>query len=292
MKIEIDTTSGFCFGVTNAIKMAENILNEKQSMYCLGDIVHNNEEVERLNNSGLITIDHEEFKKLKDVTVLIRAHGEPPSTYETAKKNDIKLIDATCPVVLRLQEKIKQVYNQIKKQNGQIVIFGKHGHAEVNGLLGQTDDTAIVVMNPEELEKIDFSKPLHVFSQTTRRYQEYKNISDLIRKKKIEKSGYDEELIIHDTICPRVSGREPGLAEFAKKHDVIVFVSGKKSSNGKMLYKVCKTHNDFSYFVNKPDKIRKDWFKNANSVGVSGATSTPMWLMQQVYDKIKTFENE
>lgn len=287
MRIEIDTNSGFCFGVTNAIEMAENILDHEEYMYCLGDIVHNNEEVKRLKDRGLITINRNDLKNLKDATVLIRAHGEPPETYEIAKQNNIRLIDSTCPVVLRLQEKIKQVYEETKEINGQIVIYGKHGHAEVNGLIGQTENNAIVVMDLDDLKKIDYDKPIHLFSQTTRKYQDYKYIRELIKKNKIKYSGTTKDLVIHDTICPRVSGREPGLAEFARKHDVIIFVSGKKSSNGKMLFKVCKNHNDSSYFVSKPDEIDKKWFENVSSVGISGATSTPTWIMQKVADKIQ-----
>jgi 4-hydroxy-3-methylbut-2-enyl diphosphate reductase len=287
MKIEIDPNAGFCFGVTNAIEMAEDILEHQEHLYCLGDIVHNNEEVKRLEALGLKSIDHEEFKNLKDTTVLIRAHGEPPSTYETARKNNIRLIDATCPVVLRLQDRINNVYQKIRQEGGQIVIYGKHGHAEVNGLMGQTNDSAIVVVDSDELDKIDYSKPIHLFSQTTRKYSGYNQIKDQIVKRLQDKIGNTDNLIVYNTICPRVSGREPGLAEFARDHDVIVFVSGKKSSNGKLLFKICKTHNDLSYFVSETEEIKPEWFNNAKSVGISGATSTPMWLMQDVAAAIK-----
>jgi len=287
MTIEIDPNSGFCFGVTNAIDMAEDILKHQERLYCLGDIVHNNVEVSRLEAHGLKSINHEEFSDLKDTTVLIRAHGEPPSTYETARKNNIRLIDATCPVVLRLQDRINNIYHKIRNEGGQIVIYGKHGHAEVNGLMGQTNDSAIVVVDSDELDKIDYSKPIHLFSQTTRKYSGYEHIKDQIIKRLQTENQPSDNLIIYNTICPRVSGREPGLADFARNHEVIIFVSGEKSSNGKMLFKICKTHNELSYFVSKPDEIKPEWFNNVKSVGISGATSTPMWLMQDVAAAIK-----
>ncbi len=287
MTIEIDPNSGFCFGVTNAIEMAEDILEHQEHLYCLGDIVHNNVEVSRLEAHGLKSINHEEFSDLKDTTVLIRAHGEPPSTYETARKNNIRLIDATCPVVLRLQDRINNIYHKIRNEGGQIVIYGKHGHAEVNGLMGQTNDSAIVVVDSDELDKIDYSKPIHLFSQTTRKYSGYEHIKDQIIKRLQTENQPSDNLIIYNTICPRVSGREPGLADFARNHEVIIFVSGEKSSNGKMLFKICKTHNELSYFVSKPDEIKPEWFNNVKSVGISGATSTPMWLMQDVAAAIK-----
>lgn len=291
MNIEIDPNSGFCFGVTNAIKMAENILKNQESLYCLGDIVHNNEEVDRLRKLGLISIDHEELEKLNNTTVLIRAHGEPPSTYETAKQNNINLIDSTCPVVLRLQKRIKKESKEIIEKDDQIVIFGKHGHAEVIGLIGQTQGNAVVLMDNNDLEKVDYSKRIHLFSQTTRKAVDYKNIAEKIKENK-KNAGYNpENIIIHNTICPSVSGREPGLQEFAKKHDIIIFVSGEKSSNGKMLYKVCKQSNEYSYFVSKPQDININWFKNAESVGISGATSTPSWLMEEVAETINKLKN-
>lgn len=291
MNIEIDPNSGFCFGVTNAIKMAENILENKETLYCLGDIVHNNEEVDRLRKLGLISINHKKLKELNNTTVLIRAHGEPPSTYETAKQNNIKLIDSTCPVVLRLQKRIKKESKEIIEKDDQIVIFGKHGHAEVVGLIGQTQGNAVVLMDNNDLEKVDYSKRIHLFSQTTRKVIDYKNIAEKIKENK-KNAGYNpEDIIIQNTICPSVSGREPGLKEFAKKHDIIIFVSGEKSSNGKMLYQVCKQSNEYSYFVSKPQDINIKWFKNAESVGISGATSTPSWLMEEVAETINKLEN-
>jgi 4-hydroxy-3-methylbut-2-en-1-yl diphosphate reductase len=287
MKIEIDTSSGFCFGVTNAIEMAEEMLKEQNKLYCLGDIVHNNEEVKRLEAQGLSSINHEQYKNLKDTTVLIRAHGEPPGTYEIARKNNIRLIDATCPVVIRLQERIKSVSNKIRETGGQIVIFGKHGHAEVVGLMGQTGDSAVVVMTADDLNQIDVTRPVHLFSQTTRDYSAYNRLKRQIENRMMRVVGHTDHLVVYDTICPRVSGREPDLAKFAQEHDVIIFVSGKKSSNGKMLFDVCKLNNTSSYFVSTPGEIKKEWFSDAESVGVSGATSTPKWLMQQVAEKIK-----
>ncbi|MDA3910320.1 MAG: 4-hydroxy-3-methylbut-2-enyl diphosphate reductase [Bacteroidales bacterium] len=286
MKIELDPNSGFCFGVTNAIKMAEDILGDNETLFCLGDIVHNNVEVNRLKDLGLISINHEEYAKLHDTSVLIRAHGEPPSTYEIAKKQNIQLIDATCPVVLRLQDKIERLGKQIFSNGGQVVIYGKHGHAEVVGLIGQTGGKAIVVMDENDLKKVDFNQPIHLFSQTTRKIKDYQEIAAVIRNK----MKNPEYLSIHNSICPSVSGREPELKEFAKNHDIIIFVSGEKSSNGKMLFKVCKEANSNAYFVSKPDDINATWFTNMNSVGISGATSTPWWLMEQVAETIKNIK--
>lgn len=286
MKIALDPNSGFCFGVTNAIKMAEDILEKNETLYCLGDIVHNNVEVNRLKDLGLISINHEEYAKLHDTSVLIRAHGEPPSTYEIAEKQNIQLIDATCPVVLRLQDRIKRLGKQLFANGGQVVIYGKHGHAEVVGLIGQTEGKAIVVMDENDLQKVDFNRPIHLFSQTTRKIKEYQAIATVIQKK----MKNPEELTIHNSICPSVSGREPELKEFAKNHDIIIFVSGEKSSNGKMLFKVCKEANPNAYFVSKPDDINPTWFTNINSVGISGATSTPWWLMEEVAETIKNIK--
>ncbi|MEA1874167.1 MAG: 4-hydroxy-3-methylbut-2-enyl diphosphate reductase [Bacteroidota bacterium] len=286
MKISLDPNSGFCFGVTNAINMAEEILKDNETLYCLGDIVHNNVEVSRLKDLGLISINHEEYVKLHDTSVLIRAHGEPPSTYEIAKKQNIQLIDSTCPVVLRLQDKIKQLGKQLFANGGQIVIYGKHGHAEVVGLIGQTDGKAIVVMDENDLKKVDFNRPIHLFSQTTRKIQDYREIAAIIQ----QRMKSPEELTVHNSICPSVSGRELELKGFAKNHDIIIFVSGEKSSNGKMLYKVCKEANPNAYFVSKPDDIKASWFANKNYVGISGATSTPWWLMEEVAETIEKLE--
>lgn len=281
MIIEIDPNSGFCFGVVNAIEKAEETLSKDKTLYCIGDIVHNNIEVDRLKAQGLKTINHDEFEKLSDAKVLFRAHGEPPVSYQKAKENNIEIIDASCPVVLNLQKRIKKTYQEIKKCKGQILIYGKKGHAEVNGLVGQTDGKAIVIENVEDLKKIDFEKPVTLFSQTTKTISGFKEITEVLKQK------CRNELKINDTICRKVSNRMPNIREFAKKHDVIIFVSGKKSSNGKLLFDVCKQENKQSYFVSHPNEVEMTWFSQAKSVGISGATSTPSWLMKQIADNIK-----
>ena len=288
LKITVDPKSGFCFGVVYAIEMAENILKEDNKLYCLGDIVHNNREVDRLNNLGLEIIDHKRLSELNDCKVLIRAHGEPPSTYEIALKNNIELLDASCPVVLKLQHQIKEGYETIKKIDGQVIIYGKEGHAEVTGLVGQTNGEAIIVTTKEDISKIDFEKPIYIYSQTTKSPKAFQDIVDEIKKELIA-LGKDVDLkfVVHDTLCRQVSGREPQLKTFASENDVIVFVSGTKSSNGKMLFLSCKEQNKQSYFVSDTKEIDENWFKNSNSVGICGATSTPRWLMDEVADYIK-----
>ena len=288
LKITVDPKSGFCFGVVYAIEMAENILKEDNQLYCLGDIVHNNREVDRLNNLGLEIIDHKRLSELNDCKVLIRAHGEPPSTYETALKNNIELLDASCPVVLKLQHQIKEGYETIKKIDGQVIIYGKEGHAEVTGLVGQTNGEAIIVTTKEDISKIDFEKPIYIYSQTTKSPKAFQDIVDEIKKELIA-LGKDVDLkfVVHDTLCRQVSGREPQLKAFASENDVIVFVSGTKSSNGKMLFLSCKEQNKQSYFVSDTKEIDENWFKNSKSVGICGATSTPRWLMDEVADHIK-----
>lgn len=280
MTVSIDKNSGFCFGVVNAIQSAENILKTRDHLYCLGDIVHNNMEVERLNNMGLEIIDHERFRALKNVPVLIRAHGEPPETYKIALKNNIELVDASCPVVLRLQNNVRRGYEKIKEE-GQVVIFGKKGHAEVAGLAGQTDDEAIIVSNKEDLSKVDFNKPINLYSQTTKGMESFKELILEIEKKQKE-IGTDAEFIINDTICRQVSNRAPQLREFSAEHDIIIFASGRKSSNGKYLYGICKEINPRTYFVSEPKEIDKDWFNADDNVGICGATSTPRWLMDEI----------
>lgn len=288
MTVEIDPSSGFCFGVINAIQQAEKELQNSEDLYCLGDIVHNSEEVSRLESKGLITIGHKTLAELKGKKVLLRAHGEPPETYRIAKQNGIKIIDATCPVVLKLQSKIKRSWADIKEKGGQIVIFGKKGHAEVNGLVGQTDGNAIVVETPEQLTAIDFTKPIALFSQTTMSPDKYLQLADNIRSLMVEvKGNEDVPLAINRTICGQVSNRKKEVEQFAKKHQVIVFVSGEKSSNGKMLYEICKEANANTYLVSNPDGIQQEWFNGIDDVGVCGATSTPVWLMQMVAEKIK-----
>ncbi len=290
MKVEIDDNSGFCFGVVNAIQLAEKELEKSELLYCLGDIVHNSAEVDRLKTKGLVTINHDELKTLKNCKVLLRAHGEPPETYKIALENNIQLIDASCPVVLRLQKNIKTGFDDILDKGGQVVIYGKEGHAEVNGLVGQTNGRAIVIGGEEDLIKIDFSKPINLFSQTTKSIEGFYKIEKEIRKRMIEVQGNDDVLLIsNDTICRQVSHRQPQLREFVKNHDVIVFVSGKKSSNGKMLYQVCKDENENTYFVSDETELDKSWFISATSVGICGATSTPRWLMEKIAKSINEF---
>ncbi len=280
--IEIDLKSGFCFGVVNAIKKAEEELAKGGILYCLGDIVHNNLEVDRLEKLGLKTINHEEFAKLKNVKVLLRAHGEPPSTYQIAKENNIEIIDASCPVVLRLQKKIHDKYNDEKEYNTQIVIYGKNGHAEVNGLLGQTDSSAIVIEKKEDLDKLDFGRNICLFSQTTKPLDGFQEIIDIIQSRMKEGARFE----YFDTICRQVSNRIPNIKEFALKHDIIFFVAGEKSSNGKVLFAECRKHNPNSYFITTPSGIDPSVINKTASIGICGATSTPKWQMEEVEQKI------
>jgi 4-hydroxy-3-methylbut-2-enyl diphosphate reductase len=289
MEVTIDVNSGFCFGVVFAIQMAEDELNNSGNLYCLGDIVHNNMEVERLEKKGLKIIDHEQFKTLHDTKVLIRAHGEPPETYRTAIENNIELIDASCPVVLKLQNRIRNGAENIGE--GQIVVYGKEGHAEVNGLVGQTNGKAIIVDTVEDLGKLDYSKPIQFFSQTTQPTEGFKLMRDEIQRR-VKESGNGEDLLLesNDTLCRQVSNREPQLREFAANHDIIVFVSGKKSSNGKVLFDVCHEVNAQSYFVSTWEEVELNWFDNNSKVGICGATSTPMWLMEEIAEKLRQLE--
>lgn len=280
--IEIDAKSGFCFGVVNAIKKAEEELAKGGVLYCLGDIVHNNLEVERLAKLGLKTINHEEFGQLQNVKVLLRAHGEPPSTYETAKRNNIEIIDASCPVVLRLQRRIKDKHNNELENQTQIVIYGEKGHAEVNGLMGQTDSQAIVIEHKEDLDKLDYTQNICLFSQTTKPLDGFQNIIDTISARMSPGANFE----YFDTICRQVSNRIPNIKEFATKHDLVFFVAGKKSSNGKVLFSQCKKYNSSSYFVSSPDEIDPSVVKPGLSVGVCGATSTPKWQMEEVEKKV------
>lgn len=281
-RIEIDKQSGFCFGVVKAINKAEEELKENGTLYCLGDIVHNNIEVERLEKMGLITIDHEQLKKLKNVRVLLRAHGEPPSTYEIAKQNNIELIDASCPVVLGLQKKIKKRFVRRENDEAQIVIYGKKGHAEVNGLLGQTEETAIVIESKDEIDKLDFSRDINLFSQTTKSLEGFFEVGELIRKRM--KDG--AKLEFYDSICRQVSNRVPNIKEFAVSHDLIFFIAGEKSSNGKVLFTECKKKNPNSYLIHSPDQIDPSLLKEGLSIGICGATSTPMWQMEALAENI------
>jgi 4-hydroxy-3-methylbut-2-enyl diphosphate reductase len=288
MVVETDKRSGFCFGVQNAVEIAEKALLNGEKVFSLGPIVHNDMEVERLNALGLESIDHKRFASLRDCKVLIRAHGEPPETYAIAEKNNLTIIEATCPIVKKLQSRIKKTWEQTGDKKGQVVIFGKPGHAEVVGLLGQTENEGILVSGPGDIDKIDFTRPVSLFAQTTMSVKDYFNFADLIRSGMIEKGikDPDELLEVNRTICGQVSNREPHLMAFAKKHDVIVFVSGKESSNGKMLYSICKSVNPETHFVSSPEEIHKEWFKGKSSAGVCGATSTPKWLIEKIYDHI------
>ncbi len=281
MQIEIDNGSGFCFGVTTAIKKAEEELAKGVKLYCLGDIVHNGMEVERLHNAGLITIDHEEMKQLHGVKVLLRAHGEPPETYALAEKNNIEIIDATCPVVLQLQKRIKRQYTS--NPEAQIVIFGKNGHAEVLGLVGQTQSHAIVVEKFEDVKmleecgKLDFSKDIYLYSQTTKSLDEFHRIIEYCQSHIVESAVFRS----FDTICRQVANRMPNIANFASKHDVVLFVSGRKSSNGKVLFNECRSVNPNSYQIERAEEIDMAWFDGVKTVGICGATSTPKWLMEK-----------
>jgi 4-hydroxy-3-methylbut-2-enyl diphosphate reductase len=287
MRVEIDPRAGFCFGVRKAVQAAEEILASDGRLFCLGDLVHNEEELRRLTALGLKTVDHDEFKTLRDCRVLIRAHGEPPETYETARQNNIELIDATCPVVLKLQDKIEKSYSEIKDSGGQLVIFGKKSHAEVRGLAGQTGYNAIVIEKKEDLDKLDYSGPIHLYAQTTMNRQDYEAIVNEIKNRiGLAAAGMDKFRCTR-SICQQVSGRVPLLRDFCKRFDCILFVSSPKSSNGKVLFEECKGINKNSYFVNKAEEIQKGWFKLGSSVGITGATSTPVWLMEEVARKVK-----
>ena len=283
VKVEIDNGSGFCFGVTTAIKKAEEELAKGNTLYCLGDIVHNGQECERLKKMGLITINHEEFAQLHHAKVLLRAHGEPPTTYEIAKSNNIEIIDATCPVVLRLQKRIKQEYdNHNGNPNKQIVIYGKNGHAEVLGLVGQTNGQAIVIEGMKEVDRLDFSKDIRLYSQTTKSLDEFRQIVEYIQAH----ISPDATFEYHDTICRQVANRMPNIQKFAASHDLVFFVCGRKSSNGKILYHECKKVNENSYLIDQPEEIDKNLLEGVHSIGICGATSTPKWLMEECKKKI------
>ena len=283
--VEIDTHSGFCLGVVKAIKKAERFLESSEPLYSLGDIVHNGKEVERLELKGLRTITYEQFDRIYGVNVLLRAHGEPPSTYDKAKNQGIRLIDATCPVVLSLHAKIRKMYEQCKDTDTQIVIFGKNGHAEVVGLLGQTDNKAIVLEKVSDVSMLDFSRPIVLFSQTTKALDEFQLLVRTIKGSM--KPGVSFEY--HDTICRQVANRLPHIRNFARQHDCILFVSGAKSSNGKSLFDACKSENSKTFFITGPDDVRSSMFEKTDIIGICGATSTPDWLMKDVEKRVKTF---
>jgi 4-hydroxy-3-methylbut-2-en-1-yl diphosphate reductase len=286
VQVTIDPNAGFCFGVGQAIREAEHALESGEKIYCLGDIVHNALEMDRLKAKGLEVIDHSRFRELKHSTVLIRAHGEPPSTYEIAENNHLVIIDATCPIVQKLQQRIHQHYHAAPESQVQVVIFGKAGHAEVAGLSGQTDDKAIVVSCEADLQKIDFSKPVKLFAQTTMDKEGFGAISLAIaHRMQLANPGTEPE--VFDTICRQVSGRAPLLKAFAAEVDVLIFVSGNKSSNGAYLFEICRKANSKSYRVSDTGDIRPEWFEKAMHTGVTGATSTPLEQLQQVARNIE-----
>lgn len=291
MRIEIDNRSGFCFGVVKAIQTAEKNIEEGDELFCLGDIVHNEQEVARLENLGLKVISHNQLADLKGKRVLIRAHGEPPSTYSNAKESGVKIVDATCPVVLKLQQRVQKAWQEMKAVNGTVIIYGKKGHAEVVGLLGQTNGEAVVVESKDDLTGLNFAAPITIFSQTTKEPDVFEQIVGEIRNRMTNVfRNTDIPLNVNNTICGKVANRKQELSDFAAKYDVVIFVSGKKSSNGKMLFEACKQANEKSYFVSSPEELNPDWFKDAESVGIGGATSTPQWLMELVAKKIEEID--
>ena len=281
LQIEIDNGSGFCFGVTTAISKAEEELAKGTTLYCLGDIVHNGMECERLKRMGLITINHEELRHLHDVKVLLRAHGEPPETYQLARQNHIEIIDATCPVVLQLQRRIKTQCDQ--NPHAQLVIFGKPGHAEVLGLVGQTNGRAIVIERFEDVKRLDFTRDVYLFSQTTKSLDEFHRIIDYIQEHIAEGATFRS----FDTICRQVANRMPNVSAFAPRHDLVLFVCGRKSSNGRVLFNECLRVNPNSHLIEGPEEIKPEWLEGVETVGICGATSTPKWLMEQCRDRIK-----
>lgn len=280
LQIEIDEGSGFCFGVTTAIKKAEEELAKGGSLYCLGDIVHNGMEVERLHAMGLVTITHDDLRRLHNVKVLLRAHGEPPETYELAKRNNIEIIDATCPVVLQLQRRIKRQYESSCESSAQVVIFGKNGHAEVLGLVGQTKGDAIVVENIDDVKRLDFQRDIYLYSQTTKSLDEFHRIIDYIQEHISPTATFKS----FDTICRQVANRMPNIASFAARHDLVLFVSGRKSSNGRVLFNECRSVNPNSHQIESAAEIDMRWLEGVRTVGICGATSTPKWLMEECRD--------
>lgn len=286
LRVEIDDKSGFCFGVVRAISQAEEELKNNETIYSLGDIVHNDLEVDRLNKKGMKTIDHVDLEEMQKGTVFFRAHGEPPESYQKIRENGLKVIDATCPVVLKLQQRVRAAYEEMKEKNGQVAIYGKIGHAEVKGLSGQTNHEAIILEKEEDVRLIDPSRPIVLFSQTTKSPVVFNNIVQAIRRKALE----GVEVKINDTICRQVSNRAPHLKNFSRKHDMIVFVGGAKSSNARSLYETCISINPRTHFISSPEDLQKMWFEpRPKSIGVCGATSTPAWLMETVAEKIRMF---
>ncbi len=283
--IEIDNTSGFCFGVVNAIKKAEEELQTVQHLCCLGDIVHNEQEMQRLSDKGLVSIDHAQLQQMRGGKVLFRAHGEPPDTYETARHNAIQIVDASCPVVLALQKKIRTAYTDFP--DAQIVIYGKRGHAEVNGLVGQTNGQAIVVEHADEINTLDFGRDIILFSQTTQSVAKFNDLVETIR----QRMHNDAQFKYFDTICRQVANRIPNIRTFASRFDMVLFVSGAKSSNGKVLFSECVAVNPRSYFISTADDIDPDTLRDVASIGICGATSTPKWLMEAIAEKLDKLLN-
>ncbi|MBR3951908.1 MAG: 4-hydroxy-3-methylbut-2-enyl diphosphate reductase [Bacteroidaceae bacterium] len=281
-RVEIDTNSGFCNGVVRAIQAAEQELEKGEQLYCLGDIVHNSNEVERLRAKGLITINHDELRQLRNVKVLLRAHGEPPETYHIARENNIEIIDATCPVVLQLQRKIKKSYDTRTSNNDQVLIYGKVGHAEVNGLVGQTNGEAIVLETPGDLDKVDFDQRITLYSQTTKSVQHFAEMVQLIQERTAK-----DKFEWHDTICRQVANRIPNIREFARTHDLVLFVCGKKSSNGKVLYEECRSVNENTHLVSDIEELNPAWLEGKSNIGICGATSTPRWLMAEFQARVE-----
>lgn len=283
MRIVIDDNSGFCFGVVRAIGEAESALQRHGEVYSLGDIVHNRIEVQRLEALGLHTVTHSDISNLGGRTLLIRAHGEPPATYRLAQAQGVNLVDATCPVVARLQRRVREAYDKMRQVGGSVVLLGKRGHAEVVGLTGQVDDDVVVVERMEDLDSIDFSRPIYMLSQTTQSI----DLFEALGREVMRRSEMPDSVVLDDTICRRVAGRESLLAEFSKSVDVVLFVAGRKSSNGKVLYDVCRRHNSRAYNIEEASEIDASWLEGVESVGICGATSTPRWLMERVAESIE-----
>ena len=286
-KIDIDPDAGFCFGVVRAIQQAEEALAQEPLLYCLGDIVHNEEEILRLQKKGLKTISPEQFYTEKFHKILIRAHGAPPEYYDFAKKHAIALIDTTCPIVIRLQQKIRQAWNEMKEKSGQALIFGKKNHAEVIGLNGQIENNAIIIENPQDLENVCYTKPIRLFSQTTKSVEEFQLLSEMLLEKTRQCGNND--VVAYNTICHSVSTRSEKLTAFAKGYDVIIFVSGRRSSNGKYLFDICRKNNVRTHLISKPEELNVSWFQKEDTIGITGATSTPQWLMEKTAKKIHDF---
>jgi len=288
MKVFLDPYAGFCFGVKKAIQKAEEGLQQNQKLFCLGKIVHNEEEIRRLEKSGLSTLHYKDLENIQGAKIMFRAHGEPPSTYENARKNNFEIIDATCPVVLKFQEKVKHAFNETKSKKGQIVIAGNKNHPEVIGLTGQTEDTAIIIESVADIDKINFRLPVRLFVQTTKNKEFLDEIVLAVLEKYTNMGITNPDFSYYNTICGQVSGRIPSLKEFCSQNEVIIFVSGKNSSNGKHLFKICQFVNPRSYFISSPDELKSEWYNKAISVGVTGATSTPEWLLKKIADNIST----